>query len=143
VATEDEFVQFAEAVSARLRRTAFLPCGDWPASPANAYDMVIAPNGKTLYVISTGGVFPIRTASGTLLPTIRVPYLYSYDPIAITPDSRTIYVGAEITKGTHKVHGFRMPVIVARGVIPISTATNTAGRFINLGGDPFGITFAR
>jgi RNA polymerase sigma-70 factor (sigma-E family) len=28
-ATEDEFVQFAEAASARLRRTAFLLCGDW------------------------------------------------------------------------------------------------------------------
>ena len=27
--TEAEFVQFAEAVSARLRRTAFLLCGDW------------------------------------------------------------------------------------------------------------------
>ena len=26
---EDEFVQFAEAASARLRRTAFLLCGDW------------------------------------------------------------------------------------------------------------------
>ncbi len=28
-AAEDEFVQFAEASSARLRRTAFLLCGDW------------------------------------------------------------------------------------------------------------------
>jgi RNA polymerase sigma-70 factor (sigma-E family) len=28
-APEDEFVQFAEAASARLRRTAFLLCGDW------------------------------------------------------------------------------------------------------------------
>jgi RNA polymerase sigma-70 factor (sigma-E family) len=28
-ATEDEFVQFAESASARLRRTAFLLCGDW------------------------------------------------------------------------------------------------------------------
>jgi RNA polymerase sigma-70 factor (sigma-E family) len=27
--TEAEFVQFADAVSARLRRTAFLLCGDW------------------------------------------------------------------------------------------------------------------
>ena len=27
--TEAEFVQFAEAASARLRRTAFLLCGDW------------------------------------------------------------------------------------------------------------------
>ena len=26
---EDEFVQFAEAVAPRLRRTAFLLCGDW------------------------------------------------------------------------------------------------------------------
>ena len=28
-ATEDEFVKFAEAVAPRLRRTAFLLCGDW------------------------------------------------------------------------------------------------------------------
>jgi RNA polymerase sigma-70 factor (sigma-E family) len=28
-ATEDEFVEFAEAVAPRLRRTAFLLCGDW------------------------------------------------------------------------------------------------------------------
>jgi RNA polymerase sigma-70 factor (sigma-E family) len=28
-ATEDEFVRFAEAVAPRLRRTAFLLCGDW------------------------------------------------------------------------------------------------------------------
>ncbi len=28
-ATEDEFIQFAEAVAPRLRRTAFLLCGDW------------------------------------------------------------------------------------------------------------------
>jgi RNA polymerase sigma-70 factor (sigma-E family) len=27
--TDDEFVQFAEAVAPRLRRTAFLLCGDW------------------------------------------------------------------------------------------------------------------
>jgi RNA polymerase sigma-70 factor (sigma-E family) len=27
--TEDEFVQFAEAIAPRLRRTAFLLCGDW------------------------------------------------------------------------------------------------------------------
>jgi YVTN family beta-propeller protein len=113
-----------------------------PASTANAYYMAIAPNGKRLYVISTSGVFPIRTAGDTLLPTIKLPYLYDSDVIAITPDSRTIYVGAEIARGTHKVHGLRMPVIVARGVIPISTATGTAGHFINLGGDPFSIAFA-
>jgi RNA polymerase sigma-70 factor (sigma-E family) len=28
-ATEDDFVQFAQAVAPRLRRTAFLLCGDW------------------------------------------------------------------------------------------------------------------
>jgi YVTN family beta-propeller protein len=113
-----------------------------PTSRANPYFMVMAPNGKRLYVMSTHGVVPIRTASNTLLPTIKVPDLYAFDPIAITPDSRTIYVGAEITKGFRKFHQLRIPVVVARGVIPISTATDTAGHFINLGGIPFSITFA-
>jgi len=113
-----------------------------PEAAGNAYSMVLAPNGKTLYVLTPRGVVPIRTASGTVLPTIKVPYLYAFDVIAITPDSRTIYVGANITKGFRKVKQLRVPVIAARGIVPISTATNTAGHFINLGGDPFSITFA-
>ncbi len=113
-----------------------------PASPANAYYMEIAPNGKRLYVISTHGVVPISTASGAVLPTIRVPDLYPFDLMAITPDSRTIYVGAEVVNGFRRFHRVRIPNIVARGVIPISTATNTAGHFINLGGAPFSVAFA-
>jgi DNA-binding beta-propeller fold protein YncE len=104
--------------------------------------MVLAPNGKTLYVLTPRGVVPIRTASGTVLPTINVPHLLTFTVMAITPDSRTIYVGAATFRyGT--VNGHRMPVkTVTAGVVPISTATDTAGRFINLGGDPYSVAFA-
>ena len=43
----------------------------------------------------------------------------------IAPDGRTVYVGA------------------SKGVVPVSTATNTAGRAISLGGLPFSIAFGR
>jgi len=113
-----------------------------PPSVGNAYYMEVAPNGQILYVLTPGGVVPIRTASGAVLPTIKVPGLYTFSVMAITPDSRTIYVGANITKGIRKVGRLRIPIIVARGVVPISTTTGTAGRFINLGTDPNAINFA-
>jgi hypothetical protein len=113
-----------------------------PESAGNAYYMELAPNGQRLYVLTPGGVVPIRTANGAVLPTIKVPGLYTFSVMAITPDSRTIYVGANITKGSRKVGGLRMPIVVARGVVPISTTTGTAGHFINLGTDANAISFA-
>jgi YVTN family beta-propeller protein len=113
-----------------------------PESAGYAYSMALTPDGKTLYVLTPRGVVPIRTASGTVLPTISVPKLCGLTDIAITPDSRTIYVGACITR-PRTVHGVKLRKIVGGGVVPISTATNTAGRFINLGAEPVAITFAR
>jgi DNA-binding beta-propeller fold protein YncE len=52
-------------------------------------------------------VTPIRTATGRALKAIKVGK-YPGD-IAITPDGKTAYV------------------IIRQGVVPISTATNTAG----------------
>jgi hypothetical protein len=105
--------------------------------------MALTPDGKTLYVLTPQGVIPIRTASDTVLPTIRVPGLCSEGTeMAITPDGRTIYVGACIT-GTVTQRGHKLPVTAGGGVVPISTATNTAGQFINLGQQPVSVTFAR
>lgn len=75
--------------------------------------MAITPNGRALYVVNewSGTVTPISTATDTAGPAIRVrPVGVGMTwGIAITPDSKTAYVGS-----TH-------------GVIPISTATNKAG----------------
>jgi DNA-binding beta-propeller fold protein YncE len=113
-----------------------------PQPAGYAYSMTLAPDGKTLYVLTPRGVVPIRTASGTVLPTIRVPKLCGLTNIAITPDGRTIYVGACITR-PYKLDGHTFRKTVGGGVVPISTATNTAGSFIDLGGEPVAITFAR
>jgi DNA-binding beta-propeller fold protein YncE len=136
------------------------PAINLPASPGEAYYMALTPNGKTLYVLVGGvqtilpggavagatapgsGVIPVSTASGTVLPTISVPRLCNvFTDIAITPDGKTIYVGACIQR-TVTQSGHTGPQVVGGGVVPISTATNTAGQFINLGQQPDSITFA-
>jgi hypothetical protein len=113
-----------------------------PATAGYAYYIAMTPNGKTIYVLTPRGVIPISTASRTVLPMIKVPQLENFTELAITPDGRTIYVGAAITR-PYRFHGHTFPKTVGGGVVPISTATNTAGRFINLGGTPLAITFAR
>jgi YVTN family beta-propeller protein len=123
-----------------------------PDTPDNAYYMQLTPNGKRLYVLTPRGIVPVRTATGTVLPTIKVPHLYTYSLIAITPDSRTIYVGTATErrtyytgparKGKRRPH-FTMEVSASGGVVPISTATDTVGRFIYLGAEPDAISFAR
>lgn len=118
------------------------PAVELPESAGYAYFMALTPDGKTLYVLTPRGVVPIRTGSGTVLPTIKVPKLCGSSPIAVTPDARTVYVGACITR-PRKFRKLTLHVIVGGGVVPISTATNTAGPFINLGGAPVAITFAR
>jgi YVTN family beta-propeller protein len=120
-----------------------------PESPANAYYMELAPNGKTLYVLTPRGIVPIRTATGAVLPTLKVPHLYAYSVMAITPDSGTIYVGVAPERRT--IYGrarkgkrqalYTIEVASSAGVVPISTATGTVGRFIYLGAEPDAITF--
>ena len=75
--------------------------------------MAVTPDGRTVYVVNllSGTVTPIRTATNTALPPIRV----GTDPraIAITPDGKTAYV---------------VKIAPSRGltVTPIRTATNKA-----------------
>ncbi|HTZ92475.1 MAG TPA: hypothetical protein VMB74_08785 [Streptosporangiaceae bacterium] len=109
-----------------------------PDSAGYAYYMVLAPNGRMLYVLTPRGIVPIRTASGTVLPTIKVPHLYTFTVMAITPDGRTIYVGADFTR---RKPGHPFPSVVTAGVVPVSTSTDTAGPFINLGKGPESIAF--
>jgi DNA-binding beta-propeller fold protein YncE len=102
--------------------------------------IAITPDGKTVYVVSEIGgrnphhitdratVTPISTATNT--PGTRIPVgggRFNEGPygggelIAVTPDSKTVYVAAGPT------------------VTPISTATNTPGKPIAVGGVPVGI----
>ena len=112
-----------------------------PDSAGYAYRMALTPNGKTIYVLTPRGVVPIRAASRTVLPRINVPKLALFTVLAITPDGRTIYVGASTTR-SRRWHRRKLRVVVGGGVVPISTATNTAGRFIDLGATAASITFA-
>jgi YVTN family beta-propeller protein len=112
-----------------------------PVSPANAYWMVMAPNGKRLYVMSTRGVVPISTARAIALPTIKVPHLYTYSLIAITPNGRTIYVG--VAPKHRRLGRFTMADTASAGIVPVNTATGMVGRFIYLGAEPDAISFAR
>jgi DNA-binding beta-propeller fold protein YncE len=117
------------------------PAINLPATAGYAYSIALAPNGKTIYVLTPRGVVPIRTASRSVLPMIKVPKLCNFTQLAITPDSRTIYVGGCTTR-IRRWHGHKYPQVVGGGVVPISTATNTAGQFINLGDPAVAITFA-
>src|SRR5258708_10273849 len=117
------------------------PAINLPESAGYAYSMALAPNGKTIYVLTPRGVVPISTTSRTVLRRISVPKLDLFTQLAITPDGRAIYVGARITR-PRIYRGHKLQQTAGGGVVPISTATNTAGRFINLGGTVAAITFA-
>ena len=92
----------------------------------NTGQITINPDGKIAYAVNeaAGTVIPISTASNTPGQPIHVarrppsfgPHAIGPDFIAITPDGRTGYV-ADPGMNT---------------VIPISTATNTAGKPIHL-----------
>jgi DNA-binding beta-propeller fold protein YncE len=111
-----------------------------PQSAAYAYSMLITPDGKTLYVFTGRGVVPIKTGTGQVLPIVGVPRMAAFADAAITPNGNTIYVGAAVL-GRRKIAGHWLRGVVGGGVVPISTATNTAGRFISLGFWPASITF--
>jgi DNA-binding beta-propeller fold protein YncE len=116
------------------------PAIDLPANAGNAYSIALAPDGKMMYALSPRGVVPIRTASRTVLPMINVPKIQPATEIAISPDGKTIYVGAFIHRLPAQ-HGITLHS--GGGVVPISTATNTAGQVINLGASPAAVTFGR
>ena len=89
--------------------------------------IAITPDGKTVYVLTLNPrtVVPISTATNTAGTPIKVHLVPGYAPIfgaqaaaefVITPNGKTVYLG---TGGD--------------SVIPISTATNTAGKTIRFG----------
>ena len=86
------------------------PAKPIPVGPSPG-DIVITPDGKTLYVSTGNGVVPISTATGTAGTPIRG--LHPTD-LAITPDGKTLYVTGQTG---------RMARLTA-----VSTATNRPGR---------------
>ncbi len=91
-----------------------------------AQDMVITPNGRTVYLLTQQAasrrgaqyygshpVVPIDTATNTALTPIKVAAGGLADSIAVSPDGRTVYV-ATFWVGHESA------------VTPISTASNTA-----------------
>lgn len=93
------------------------------------------PNGKDVYVLdSLGTVTPISTATYQPGTPIRLGR-YSPDWMAITPDGRTLYVAGSGTQPVARPGARSMS-----DVIPIDTATGTAGAPIHVPGQAFGIT---
>ena len=95
--------------------------------------MASTPNSKTVYVVNEepyGTVTPIDTATNTARRAIRVAPRHGFDiTTVITPDGRTLYVlcAGSVVAGA------------PQDVVPVNTATNTAGRPINTGLQPTGI----
>jgi YVTN family beta-propeller protein len=99
----------------------------------NPIDVVLAPDGKTAYVALQsangpslqGSVIPVSTSTYRVGAHIKVAASVPASML-ITPNGKTLYVGDDIS-GT---------------VSPICTATNTAGRPIKTGANPFSVTMA-
>jgi DNA-binding beta-propeller fold protein YncE len=101
-----------------------------------AMALLLTPNGKTLYV--TGGdsgktVTPIDTATGKLSRPIRLAYT-AYTVIApvISPDGSTVYIVGPASARANRWD-----------VMPIRTATNTAGRPIRVAEEPVAMVITR
>jgi YVTN family beta-propeller protein len=98
----------------------------------NAIAVTLAPDGKTAYVAlnlnspsGTGSVIPVSTSTYRVGAQIKVAASVP-GAMLITPNGKTLYVGDWIS-GT---------------VTPICTATDTAGRPIKTGANPFFVTMA-
>jgi DNA-binding beta-propeller fold protein YncE len=73
--------------------------------------MVVAPDGKTLYVGTDHGVMPVSTATGKVGKTVGGR---PAEEMVITPDGKTVYIANLGGSGA--------------AIVPISTATDTAGK---------------
>jgi YVTN family beta-propeller protein len=85
--------------------------------------LAITPNGRTVYVANDGSdtVTPISTATDKPARAVKVGV--SPGVIGITPNGRTVYVGNGLVEQLPS----RTPL---NAVVPISTATDSAGRVL-------------
>jgi YVTN family beta-propeller protein len=111
--------------------------------------IAITPDGKTVYVanIGSGRVTPIDTATNT--PGEPVEVGVRPRAIVITPDGKTAYVVNQSRPQPPPWHSYEaekrglppQPAPDPRGTAtPIDTATNTPGKPIDVGSEPFAIT---
>jgi len=137
-----------------------IPVSGYPAG------VVVSPDGRTAYVLAQGQpalVTVIRTRTGTVVKTIPVPGPFGMTTmIAITPNGKTVYAtlgttivpirtadykvlkpivtGVAVTGLVFTPDGRKLYVNSWDGkVVPISTATNTAGKAIVLPSYEIGI----
>ena len=94
--------------------------------------MVAAPDGRTLYVLNDNGetITPVRTATGTALHPIGIPGLgigETGDSIAITPDSKTVYVIGAARTGSGTLTPIRGDHALKPIVVPLTPMSLTLG----------------
>ncbi len=132
--TQDDTVQ---AVSTRTRKII------WTTDVRRSAGVLVsAPGGRRLYLLGAptgthpGYVTPVSPATGGLGKRITVgPVPFA---MAFVPGGRTGYVLC----GPVWIHGDEIK-FGAGSVVPVSTATDTAGRAIRVGWAPWFITIAR
>jgi YVTN family beta-propeller protein len=92
--------------------------GEYPGSIA------VTPNGATVYVLENGNTLvAISTATDTVTQVADFSESPGY-ALAITPDSKTVYVATEAAGG-------------AGAIFPVQTATGTVGSPITVGSYPW------
>ena len=117
---------------------------------SGVFAVVVTPDGQTAYVSSsrtsrglsgtcagTGDVTPVSTTTNVPGHPIRVGCHASF--LAITPDGKTVWVGAVGRVITQYQHGKLIRAFGEDTITPISAATNTAGKPIKIDGSIFGI----
>jgi YVTN family beta-propeller protein len=105
-------------------RTASNTAGKPIGAGTYPFGMVVAPDGKTVYVVNDGNeVIPIQTATNTAGPAIVTGSRYP-DPnpggLAVSPDGHTLYV---VTWASGQLAGIVLPInTVNHGILPAITA---------------------
>jgi DNA-binding beta-propeller fold protein YncE len=113
--------------------------GDEPG--AMSWEVAIAPNGSSAYVLATTSsprestVIPVDLATGTAGKTIDVGRNASM--LAISPNGATVFV---LDSGTYV--GVGSPHNTPGRVIPIATSTSTVGKAITVGFAPAAFAIA-
>jgi hypothetical protein len=83
-------------------------------------NIVIEPNGRTAYVATDGGVYPINLARRAVGKLISVAAIVR--TMAFTPDGQTLYVLGPLSD----IGPDGRPVYPTGAVLPVRTASNTA-----------------
>jgi len=114
---EDEFVQFAEAVAPRTGTALKLIA----VKNFSGFQLAFGAGGATLYTAGNVSVLPVETATNKPLKQIKLPH--SSDTCILSSNSDASAVYAADNNATFS----------KSWVVPINSATNTAGAPVSLG----------